>query len=210
MFTGLVQAVGHVEAMKRNSSGGARLDLVTPQWVDRPSAGDSIAVDCCCLTVVESSSTDDEHYLLSFDVVQQTLDKTVLGGFLPGRIVNLETSATPETLLGGHLVQGHVDSVADVIQVDQEPGNVRIHFRVQKDLAELLVPQGSITIDGVSLTIAGVSGDQFQVALIPTTLEWTNLGERRPGDQVNIESDILLRSVRQLMVARGILPATDQ
>tara|TARA_B100001059_G_scaffold10456_2_gene8524 strand:- start:13663 stop:14247 length:585 start_codon:yes stop_codon:yes gene_type:complete len=193
-----------------NSGGGARLDLVSPAWVNRPSAGDSIAVDGCCLTVVESSCVNEDQYLLSFDVVQQTLDKTVLGGFVSGRMVNLETSATPETLLGGHLVQGHVDSVAQVLQIDEQPGNVRMHFRIEETLAELLVPQGSITIDGVSLTIADVSDGQFQVALIPTTLEWTNLSERCIGDRVNIESDILLRSIRQLMVARGILPAIDQ
>lgn len=199
--------MGHVKACQRNSDGGFRLNLVTPAWADRPSPGDSIAVNGCCLTVVESTSAPDDRYLLSFDVVEQTLQMTTLGGFATGKVVNLETSATPDTLLGGHLVQGHVDAVAEVVRVDTQPGNARLYFRISAELAELIVPQGSITIDGVSLTIADVSSDGFQVALIPTTLEYTNLSDRRVGDTVNIESDILLRSVRQLMVARGILPA---
>ncbi|MBG83753.1 MAG: riboflavin synthase [Phycisphaerae bacterium] len=209
MFTGLVQAVGRVEACQENSDGGVRLDLTTPAWADRPSPGDSIAIDGCCLTVVDSTAVGEDQFRLSFDVVQQTLQKTTLGGFGPGRRVNLERAATPETLLGGHLVQGHVDSLAEVVQVQESPGNVRLHLRVVADVAELIVPQGSITIDGVSLTVADVAGDRFQVALIPKTLEWTNLSDRSVGDRVNIESDILLRSVRQLMAARGILPAVD-
>lgn len=209
MFTGLVQSVGRVKACQENSGGGVRLDLITPAWTDQPSHGDSIAVDGCCLTVVDSISLDGDQYQLSFDVVQQTLEKTTLGGFTSGRMVNLERSATPETLLGGHLVQGHIDAVAEVIRVDESPGDVRLHFRVAAEVAELIVPQGSVTVDGVSLTVADVADDTFQVALIPTTLEYTNLNERCVGDRVNIESDILLRSVRQLMAARGILPAVD-
>lgn len=209
MFTGLIQAVGNVTNLQENPAGGVRLTLVSPAWTNLPSQGDSIAIDGCCLTVVESRSVDGDQFQLSFDVVQQTLEMTTLGGFRIGRRINLETSATPETLLGGHLVQGHVDAVAEVLGVESSPGNYRVRFQCTESLAELIVPQGSVTIDGVSLTVAGVDEGRFEVALIPTTLSWTNLCDRQAGDRVNIESDILLRSVRQLMIKRGILAPTD-
>ncbi|MEE2907514.1 MAG: riboflavin synthase [Planctomycetota bacterium] len=205
MFTGLVQAVGRVMSAHRVSDGGMSLVLVTPAWTACPEPGDSIAVDGCCLTVVRASEHEPGSFQLAFDLVQQTLDRTTLGHCQEGVSVNLERAATPQTLLGGHLVQGHVDGVGEIQMVRKQPGDVRLSIEVPQDLVELIVPQGSVTVAGVSLTVAEVSGQSFQVALVPTTLDQTTLGTLAEGTCVNIESDILLRSVRHLLAARGLL-----
>jgi len=119
--------------------------------------------------------------------------------------VNLESAATPTTLLGGHLVQGHVDGMGVVQEVLTDAGDWRVSIQVNAELAELIVPQGSVTVSGVSLTVAAASAECFQVALIPATLEATNLGQLVEGDTVNIETDILLRSVRHMLASRGLL-----
>ena len=181
------------------------LSLAAPRWTACPGPGDSIAVDGCCLTIVEARESGKDELELHFQVVPQTLQMTTLGALQEGQAVNLETAATTETLLGGHLVQGHVDGVGQVISNRSQDGDVRIRIQPPAEILELIVPQGSITVAGVSLTVAGVTDGTFDVALVPTTLEETTLGSLVEGDRVNLESDILLRSMRHLMEARGLL-----
>lgn len=207
VFTGLVQAVGRIEQVRSEASGGLSLQVLAPSWASRPVEGDSIALDGCCLTVAEVEQLPTGDVCMGFDVVQQTIEMTTLGASSVGDRVNIEAAATLETLLGGHLVQGHIDGVGTVVEVHHDEGNVRVQVRPPGPLMELIVPQGSITINGVSLTVASGSDDQFEVALIPTTMEKTTLGAVVAGDPVNLETDMLLRSVRHLMTARGLLPA---
>lgn len=193
MFTGLVQAKGVVSA---RSDGNERVRLVI-RPMKRPQTaqpGDSIAIDGCCLTIADCTAGEDENETLAFDVVQQTLRRTTLGILSPGMIVNLEAAATPSSPLGGHIVQGHIDAVARARRVDAE-GEHRIRIEPPPELMDFIIPQGSVAINGVSLTIASVADDSFDVAIIPATLEATNLG-RIGADAmpVNIEADYLVKA----------------
>jgi riboflavin synthase len=193
MFTGLVQAIGAVrEAHPRQDGKGMRLVVDTGAWTHRPAAGESICVSGCCLTVAGSA----QGPLVAFDVVPETLRRTTLGGLREGSRVNLERSLRPEDLMGGHCVQGHVEGLGQVVSVTTG-SECRLIVRPPPDLMPCIVPKGSIAIDGVSLTVAGAdpAGCQFQVALIPTTLGLTTLGGLREGHAVNLETDILARTV---------------
>jgi riboflavin synthase len=200
VFTGLVQAVGRVIAVERGP-GGSRLRVDTRSWAHRPEAGDSISVSGVCLTVAGV----DENGIV-FDLVPETLARTTLGLLGPGGRVNLEHAATPGTLLGGHLVQGHVDGVG-VVDACQNGAEHRLRVRLPEPGAsappaervwqEAITPKGSVTVDGVSLTVAAAGGREgwFEVALIPTTLARTTLGDLRVGDRVNIEADAMAKTV---------------
>jgi len=192
MFTGLIQTLARVASITP-SHAGATLAIDPLDWPHRPTHGESIAVNGVCLTV--ANTPDSHHPTLRFDVVRQTLDMTNLGDLKPGDRVNLEHSARPDTLMGGHIVQGHIDAVATITAIKSDPLDWRVTFKPPSHLMDLFVPQGSVAIDGISLTIAGVTADTFSVALIPTTLEKTNLGARKVGDRVNIETDIVARTI---------------
>lgn len=200
MFTGIIQAVGVVRSVRPTST-GARLDVAAPD-MERPIAdGASICVNGACLTVVSCDATS-----ITFDVVPETLNRSTLGSLRPGARVNLEPSLRADGRLDGHIVQGHVDGKARVRHVEQSGRDSVWTFSATAELLPYLIPKGSVAIDGVSLTIANVDGDSFSVALIPTTLERTTLGKLRLGDEVNIETDILSRTVvatLQRMAGRG-------
>lgn len=191
MFTGLIHGMGLV---RRRSDGASvsRLVIDAGDWVEKPRPGDSVAVNGCCLTVAQVGPAGE----LCFDVIPQTLARTTLGGLGPGRKVNLEASATPQTFLGGHIVQGHVDGVGTVTRVIRE-GEYRIVVRVPGDLMQYMVPRGSVAVEGVSLTLAEVDpgAATFDIALIPTTLEKTNLSDLEAGDAVNLEADVIAKTV---------------
>jgi riboflavin synthase len=191
MFTGLVQALGEVVSDQAVPA-GRRLVVEARLWGHRPALGDSIAVNGCCLTVAGIGTEGS----FRFDVVPETLAKTTLGGLGPGSLVNLEHAATPSTLMGGHMVQGHVDGVAQVLSVEQET-EWRVRIGVPLALIEYIVPKGSVCVEGVSLTVAGLSPSDswFEVALIPTTLEKTTLGRLRPGSLCNIETDMMAKTI---------------
>ena len=196
MFTGLVQAIGIVESLTPNPF-GARLVIDSRDWSHRPERGDSIAVQGCCLThAPETPGKGDTPLLLVFDVVRQTLDRTTLGDLKRGDPVNLESCLTPSTPIGGHFVQGHIDGVF-VVEKISTSGEHRVQIRTDEDLIRYIVPTGSVAIDGVSLTIAAVDppARTFAVALIPTTLRMTTLGNLQPGHRVNVETDILARTI---------------
>lgn len=201
MFTGLVQAMGEVLRVGPTPT-GVRLEIQPLGWDYRPALGDSIAVSGVCLTIA-GLRTSGARRVWAFDVVQQTLKLTSLGALRVGSRVNLEHALLPTTLLGGHLVQGHVDGLGEVVGVQTgEDWRVRIRPR-DAGFMEYVVPQGSVCIDGVSLTIAGVwkkgRARGLEVALIPTTLAKTTLASLDAGDLVNLEADVIAKTVVHTM-----------
>ena len=194
MFTGIVEERGRVRLAEPD-----RLVVETTSAADAAD-GDSIAVSGVCLTVV-SNEPDGDGRLLSFDVSPETLARTTLGGLRPGDSVNLERPVTLLSRMGGHLVQGHVDGVGEVLEVRPAGDGREMTFALPAGLERYLVEKGSITLDGVSLTVASLDGERFGVALIPHTLDATTLGDRAPGDRVNVEVDVMAKYVERLMEA---------
>jgi riboflavin synthase len=198
MFTGIVEEIGEVLEIAP-SGDGVRLTVRGDVATEGAAHGDSISVSGVCLTAVELPGGR-----FTADVMRQTLDMTALGGLVPGSRVNLERATAAHGRLGGHIVQGHVDGTGRLLQV--RPGDQWrvLRFSLPGDLAPLVVDKGSIAVDGVSLTVSAVSdaGDPapwFEVSLIPETLTATTLGSREPGDEVNLETDILARHVQRLL-----------
>lgn len=196
MFTGIIRHIGRVASVEPTPA-GRRLVIDPAGWDHVPAPGDSIACSGCCLTLARPLG--DAGGMFVFDAIPETLDKTTLGGWTPGRGVNLEAAARVGDRLDGHVVQGHVDGVGTVERVDTADG-WRVRVRVAAEFARYLVPKGSVTVDGVSLTLAAVGvmkDDQpwFEVALIPETLERTTLKDLKAGDRVNIECDITVKTV---------------
>ncbi len=192
MFTGLIQEVGRVGRMDRSDE-GARL-AVKSTLATGLTEGDSVAIDGACLTVVEKTQTD-----FTVEAMNQTLDMTSLGDLVEGDPVNLEPALTAGQPLGGHLVQGHVDGVGTVASVEPDGFSQRLTVELPDGAARYVIAQGSITIQGVSLTVTEVDGDLLGVALIPETLERTNLGRLGQGDRVNIELDVIARYVEKMV-----------
>jgi riboflavin synthase len=195
MFTGLVEELGTVRAVIPNAT-GARLEIEATTVLDDVTLGASIAVNGCCLTAVEFDAG-----WWAADAVEETLRRTCLGGLAAGDRVNLERPVRLADRLGGHIVQGHVDGVGEI--VSREPGDRWdvVTIGLPADLARYVVEKGSITVDGISLTVVEARDDAFTVALIPTTLELTTLGRKRPGDPVNLEVDVVAKYVERLVAA---------
>ena len=185
MFTGIVEAVGRVVAVEPHGA-LLRLRVEAPALAADATVGASISVNGACLTV-----TDVGGGCLAFDAVAETLERTALGGLRAGARVNLERALRADARLDGHIVQGHVDATGRVRALEQRDDDVRFDVDCEPSFARLLVPKGSIAIDGVSLTLVHVRDGGFDVALIPHTLRETTLGDRRPGDRVNLEADVL-------------------
>jgi riboflavin synthase len=204
MFTGLIEHTGLIHAIEPTAA-GMRLILDPAGWDHSPEIGDSIAINGCCLTVAAIDGADHAPHW-SFDAIPETLSKTTLGGFEPGRRVHLEHAARADTLLGGHIVQGHVDGLGEVISV-QTGQDWRLRVRAPAQVIDATVPKGSIAIDGVSLTIADMSTAErwLEVALIPVTLAKTALEGLNAGDEVNLEADVMTKAVVEHL--RRSLPA---
>jgi riboflavin synthase len=193
VFTGIVEELGTVRHVSPTKS-GSRLEVACTRVLERLSIDDSINVAGVCLTVVER---DDRGF--ASDVVPEAIAGTTLGGLLRGSRVNLERAATPETALGGHLVQGHVDGTTKLVARRAEGAGALLRFALPKTAARYMVMKGFITIDGVSLTIAGLGKTYFEVALIPHTAERTTLGALGVGETVNVEADIVAKYVERLL-----------
>lgn len=193
MFTGIVEAVGSVRTLRRQ---GAKAELVieAPALVAGTRVGDSIAVNGACLTV-----TEVEERALHFEAVAETLERSALGALSEGGAVNLERALRADGRFDGHIVQGHVDGTGRVRELHREGGDVRLFVDCEASFAELLVEKGSVTIDGVSLTVVGVGAAGFDVALIPHTLAVTTLGRLSVGDAVNLEADVLGKYVKRYL-----------
>jgi riboflavin synthase len=191
MFTGIVEERGTLL-----EAGASRLVVGCQTVVADSDIGASVAVNGACLTVVARGPGD-----LSFDLSQETLARSALGRLAPGDPVNLERPVTLSARLGGHLVQGHVDDVGEVTGVDRDDdgGGALLTIRVPEGLLRYVVGKGSITVDGVSLTVAAIAGEGIRVALIPHTLAATTLGTVVPGDLVNLEVDVIAKYVERLM-----------
>jgi riboflavin synthase len=204
MFTGLVTDMGVVERLEPRS-GGARLTIRPGALpVDQLVLGESVAVNGACLTVVERGDGR-----MSFDAVPETLARTTLGSFRPGTRVNLERALRLSDRLGGHLVQGHVDAVGQVLERVPEGQGARLVVSLPAGIAPLVAEKGSIAIDGVSLTVARAGRDRFEVALIPETLARTVLGAAAPGTKVNLEADVVARHVARLREYAGTAGLTE-
>ena len=195
MFTGIIEELGNVVALE-DQGDAVRLTVHGPLVTSDAREGDSIAVNGCCLTVV---TTQDGAF--TADVMHETLAKTSLGAFEPGMRVNLERAVTPATRLGGHIVQGHVDGTGTVVSRTPSEHWEIVKISVPTELERYLVPKGSITVDGISLTVVEVKTDSFTVSLIPETLARTTLGFKQAGDVVNLEVDVIAKYVEK-MVAR--------
>jgi|SRR5438132_1961403 len=192
MFTGIVEARGAIQGS------GDRLEVeCAASWAD-VAPGESMAVNGVCLTVAEVEPRAAGRTILAFDLSPETLGRTSLGGLAPGRPVNLERPVTLLTRMGGHLVQGHVDGVGEVRRVEEAEGGATMAIALPEDLSRYVVEKGSIAVDGVSLTVAGVVDGTFEVALVPYTLAATTLGTLGPGDRVNLEVDVIAKYVERL------------
>lgn len=193
MFTGIVEELGEVVAVE--SAGDSATITVRGPLVTKDAVhGASIAVNGVCLTVVD---VRDDTF--TADAIRETLEKSSLGALGPGSRVNLERPVRPSDRLGGHIVQGHVDGVGEIIS--REPGELWevVTVSLPAGLSRYLVDKGSITVDGISLTVVEAGGDRFSVALIPTTLALTTLGHKLPGDQVNLEVDVVAKYVERMI-----------
>jgi riboflavin synthase len=193
MFTGVVEELGTVAGVQ-DQGDALRITIHAPHVLADAGLGDSISVNGCCLTVAEK---DGDTW--TADVMQETLDKTSLAGVEPGDRVNLERAVTATTRLGGHIVQGHVDGVGTVASRTRSEHWEVVEVSMPPELARYLVDKGSITVDGVSLTVVEARDDGFTVSLIPETLGRTTLGSRQVGDRVNLEVDILAKHVEKLL-----------
>ena len=195
MFTGLVQSMGRVVEVSPNE-GSTRLGIEPRPAFEAIARGESIAVDGACLTVVA-----EVRGRFNADVIQETLSRTTLGGLRPGDRVNLERSLMVGDRLGGHLVQGHVDGTARLIDSSAAGDDRRLRVGLTDEIRPYVALKGSVALQGVSLTVSGLGPDWFEVALIPETLARTNLGQFRVGERLNVEVDLVARYLESLISA---------
>lgn len=195
MFTGLVEELGHVQRLQRQGS-LQRMDIAAQKVLEGMAIGDSVNIDGACQTVVAF----DAHSF-SVETVPETLSRTTLGKFQSGRTVNLERAMRLGDRLGGHIVQGHVDEVGQVTTIEQSGGEWRIRISTPASLHPYIAGKGSITVDGISLTVAEVDAGGFTIAVIPHTFDNTVLSQRSIGDDVNLEVDVIARYIERLLHA---------
>ncbi len=194
MFTGIVQAVGQLMSMAPRG-GDQRIQVAVGDLdMSDVQLGDSIAVNGVCLTAVEFDARS-----FSADVSNETLAHTTLGQLSPGAAVNLEKALLPTTRLGGHLVSGHVDGVGEIVSRDEDGRSIRFVIRAPSQLSRYIAAKGSICVDGISLTVNSVSGDEFSLNIVPHTLQQTNLDGAVVGGRVNLEVDIIARYLERLL-----------
>jgi riboflavin synthase len=198
MFTGIIEAVGKIEKIEAKS-GDSRFTInVGKLDVNDVALGDSIACNGVCLTAVEFG---DSYYVA--DVSNESLALTTLGNIKPGHVVNLEKALTPSSRLGGHLVSGHVDGIGEIVAVKNESRSIQFEIKPPQDLAKYIAKKGSITVDGVSLTVNELKGDNFMLNLVPHTLQETTAKDYKVGSKVNLEVDLLARYIERLLQGQG-------
>ena len=197
MFTGLIEEVGEVKEVRRRGK-GALLTVRCSKVLEGTKIGDSIAVNGVCLTVVEMGKD-----FLSFFVSNETLQRSNLGELRPKTPVNLERALKVGDRLGGHIVQGHVDTTIKITGIKREGESFIFTFKLPKEYSHLLIEKGSIAIDGISLTVARLGSEEFLVAVIPHTYENTNLRWKRVGNRVNLEFDLIGKYVERILKVKG-------
>ncbi len=200
MFTGLVEAAGEVTRFEEDAS-GFQLDIEMPEAIADQALGSSIAVNGCCLTVARMSGS-----IISFDLLAETVQRTSFAQISPGRLVNLERSLLPTTRMGGHFVSGHVDESGEIRDFQKRGADHYLKVSCSPEGMVYLVEKGSIAVDGISLTVAELHSDGFAVWLIPHTMQETNLKDRRVGERVNLEFDLLAKHVERMLQARISTP----
>ena len=193
MFTGIIEELGTVESREANE-GGAKIVISAATVTADANDGDSIAVNGVCLTALDV--TPDSF---AADLSQETLDRSTLGNLLAGSRVNLERAVTPSTRLGGHIVQGHVDARGEFVSAINHGDFWTVTIRYPAEISRYLVYKGSVAVEGISLTIAKLADEQFEIAVIPKTWERTNLSTLKPGDAVNLEVDVIAKYVERMM-----------
>ena len=193
MFTGLIEELGTVRSIA-DHGGGARIKVAADLVTSDIANGDSIAVNGVCLTATDVSSK-----AFAADVSPETLNRSNLGQLDAGSRVNLERAVTPATRLGGHIVQGHVDGRGTFLSAVGESDFWTVHIGFPTDLARYFVVKGSVAVEGISLTIAALAEDHFDIAVIPKTWDLTNLSSLKPGDPVNLEADVISKYVERLL-----------
>jgi riboflavin synthase len=204
MFTGIIEEVGRVDTLSRSGT-SAVLGVIATKVLESMQLGDSIAVNGVCLTVRRQSSGN-----FQVELSQETLNRSSLGKLKGGSLVNLERPLLPTSRLGGHFVQGHVDAVGKVLAIRTDGDFAVWKFLLPNSIERYVVEKGSIAVDGISLTVASLTSKAFEVALIPHTLENTNLRTRQIGDEVNLECDVLAKYVESMLKERKIRPAKSQ
>lgn len=190
MFTGIITNTAKLESTKQ----GVFVVIVDPKFVSKTKIGDSISVNGVCLTVEKKTKNK-----ISFSVVPETLKRTNLGGLKAGSVLNLESSLTLQTLMSGHIVQGHVDGVGKIKEIKKEGNSREVEIEVGSNVLVFLVEKGSVALNGISLTIAKLNKKSFVVAVIPHTWQKTNLKDISVGDQINIEIDIVAKYIKKFL-----------
>lgn len=200
MFTGIVTDMGEVIAIEQR--GDTRLTIATAYDPDTIALGASIACSGCCLTAVETGRLQDGRGFFAIDASAETLARTTLGSWKVGSRINLERPLKMGDELGGHVVSGHVDDVGEIVSIVPEGDSLRFRFRVSPEIARFIAPKGSVSLDGTSLTVNEVEGNEFGVNIIPHTQAVTTWGKAKAGDRVNVEIDMLARYVARLSETR--------
>ena len=200
MFTGIIEELGTIDSFTR-TDGGARMVVSANVVTSDSRDGDSIAVNGVCLTALDVNPSS-----FSADLSQETLDRSTLGNLKTGSRVNLERAVTPATRLGGHIVQGHVDARGEFISAEESGEFWTVRIGYPAEVSQYLVYKGSIAVEGISLTIAKLTEDFFDIAVIPKTWELTNLSTLAPGDAVNLEADVIAKYVERIMAIQQTSP----
>ena len=197
MFTGIIEELGRVREIE-NRGEDARIVIEARTVTEGSSDGDSIAVNGVCLTALDVKSDS-----FAADVSKETLSRSTLGSLKSGSPVNLERAVTPATRLGGHIVQGHVDARGKFLGSENHGESWTFRFAYPKEIARYLVFKGSVAVEGISLTIANLTDDYFEIAVIPKTFEVTNFSQLKPGDEVNLEVDVIAKYVERILTSEG-------
>ena len=198
MFTGIIEEIGSVKRVSVGGKSGS-IEIAAKKVLDGTKVGDSIAVNGVCLTVTSLGSSS-----FTADVMAETLRRSSLGSLSVGNGVNLERAMAADGRFGGHLVSGHIDGTGTISKMQKEENAVWVHIQANSEVLNLLVEKGSIAIDGISLTVAGVSDSEFSVSVIPHTAKETTLLSKKAGDTVNLENDIIGKYVQKLLGGRSL------
>ena len=194
MFTGIIEELGKIASLDKHA-GGAKIKISAKIVTDKTVEGDSIAVNGVCLTALEINADS-----FAADVSQETLNRSTLGNLKIGSSVNLERAVTPSTRLGGHIVQGHVDARGKFLSAKQDGDFWTVRIGFPAEIGQYLVYKGSVSVEGISLTIANLADEYFEIAVIPKTWELTNLSSLKTGDAVNLEADVIAKYVERIML----------
>lgn len=193
MFTGIIEELGKIRSVEKRGE-GARLVIEARTVTEGTQEGDSIAVNGVCLTAIDVRSDS-----FAADGSRETLQRSTLGRLRAGSVVNLERAVTPQTRLGGHIVQGHVDARGRFLSATEHGGSWTVRIAYPKEMAQYLVFKGSVAVEGISLTVAALTDEYFEIAIIPKTWAVTNLSHLRPNDEVNLEADIIAKYVERIL-----------